>query len=38
MLDRLAVDTAVAVARSPATGYYYPVQLFGSPRTGGGRC
>ena len=37
MLDRDAVHTAVAVARSPRTGYFYAVQLFAGPRTGG-RC
>lgn len=38
MLDAAVVHTAVAVARSPKTGYFYAVQLFGSPRSGGGGC
>lgn len=33
MLDQDVFDTAVAVAQSPATGYYYAVQLFGRPRS-----
>lgn len=33
MLDPDVYDTAVAVAQSPATGYYYGVQLFGRPRS-----
>jgi len=37
MLEREAVDTAVAVARSPRTGRYYAVQMFGRPRVNG-RC
>ncbi len=35
MLERSAVDTAVAVARSARTGRYYAVQLFGRPRSAG---
>jgi uncharacterized protein YkwD len=38
MLDGVAVHTAVAVARSATTGYFYAVQLFGSPRASGARC
>jgi uncharacterized protein YkwD len=37
MLNGGAVHTAVAVVRSNKTGYYYAVQLFGSPRSGA-RC
>jgi uncharacterized protein YkwD len=37
MLGAGAVHTGVAIARSAKTGYYYAVQLFGSPRTGA-RC
>lgn len=37
MLKGEAVHTGVGVARSPSTGYFYAVQLFGSPRAGG-RC
>jgi uncharacterized protein YkwD len=37
MLERDAVDTAVAIARSPRTGRYYAVQMFGRPRVNG-RC
>ena len=37
MLKGDAVHIGVGVARSPANGYFYAVQLFGSPRTGG-RC
>ena len=37
MLQRDAVDTAVAVARSAKTGRYYAVQMFGRPRVNG-RC
>jgi len=37
MLEREAVDTAVAVARSPRSGRYYAVQMFGQPRVNG-RC
>jgi uncharacterized protein YkwD len=37
MLDGAAVHTAVALARS-STGYFYAVQLFGSPHAGGSRC
>lgn len=33
MLDADAGDTAVAVARSERTGYYYAVQMFGKPRS-----
>ena len=29
ILDRAAVDTAIAVARNERTGYYYSVQMFG---------
>ena len=36
MLERDAVDTAVAVARSATTGRYYAVQMFGRPRVNGG--
>lgn len=35
MLDRVVTDTAVAVARSPGTGRYYAVQLFGRTMAGG---
>jgi uncharacterized protein YkwD len=38
MLDGVAVHTAVAVARSPKTGYYYAVQLFAAPHVSGARC
>lgn len=38
MLDGGAAHTAVAVARSAATGYYYAVQLFAGPWVSGGRC
>jgi uncharacterized protein YkwD len=38
MLKREAVHTGVGVARSARNGYYYAVQLFGSPRPGSGRC
>jgi uncharacterized protein YkwD len=31
LLDREAIDTGVGLARSPATGRYYAVQLFGRP-------
>lgn len=33
MLDPDVTETAVAVARSPDTGYYYAVQLFGMPKS-----
>jgi uncharacterized protein YkwD len=33
MLDPDVTETAVAVARSPETGYYYAVQLFGRPKS-----
>jgi Cysteine-rich secretory protein family len=33
MLDRAVTDTAVAVALSPRSGYYYAVQMFGRPRS-----
>jgi len=35
MLERDAVDTAAAVARSARTGRYYAVQMFGRPRVNG---
>jgi uncharacterized protein YkwD len=33
MLDRGVIDTAVAVALSSRSGYYYAVQMFGRPRS-----
>jgi uncharacterized protein YkwD len=33
MLDPDVTETGVAVARSPQSGYYYAVQMFGRPRT-----
>lgn len=33
MLDPDAIDTGVAVARSPQSGYYYAVQMFGRPKS-----
>lgn len=33
MLERDAVDTGVGVARSPKTGRYYAVQMFGRPKS-----
>lgn len=33
MLDAQATDTGVAVARSPRSGRYYAVQMFGRPRS-----
>ena len=33
MLDTDAMDTGVAIARSPRTGRYYAVQMFGRPRS-----
>jgi len=37
MLDPAATDTAVAVARSATSGYYYAVQMFGRPKSLGCR-
>ncbi|HUP98269.1 MAG TPA: CAP domain-containing protein [Usitatibacter sp.] len=36
MLDPSVTETAVAVARSPRSGKYYAVQMFGRPRGGRG--
>jgi uncharacterized protein YkwD len=33
MLDPIVTETAVAIARSPRTDYYYAVQLFGKPKS-----
>jgi uncharacterized protein YkwD len=33
MLDPDVIETGVAVAQSPDTGYYYAVQMFGRPRS-----
>ena len=37
MLDRDATDIGAALARSPRTGRYYAVQVFGRPRSAGCR-
>lgn len=38
MLEPDALDTAVAVARSPHTGRWYAVQMFGRPRSSPADC